>query len=82
MLEKYPIEIEEYMRLYADSLNERDRRRYAAVEVAKLPHGGLQYICNLLSIDPKTVRVGQSELEKKKLKCPDRSGLGCWSAIY
>lgn len=66
MLERYPIEIEEYMQLYAASLNERDRRRYAAVEAARLPHGGLQYICNLLNIDPKTVRVGLSELEKKK----------------
>ena len=26
------------------SLNERDRRRYAAVEAAKLGHGGVQYI--------------------------------------
>ena len=53
------------MQLFFNSLNERDRRRYAAVEVEKLGHGGLSYICTLLHIDPKTIREGQSELEKK-----------------
>lgn len=65
MIEKYPIQVEEYMQLFFNSLNERDRRRYAAVEVEKLGHGGLSYICTLLHIDPKTIREGQSELEKK-----------------
>ena len=48
--------------LYA-TLSEKDRRRYAAIEVAKLGHGGTQYIANLFDIDPKTIRHGLSEFE-------------------
>ncbi len=65
MIIKYSAQVEEYMQLFANSLNERDRRRYAAVEAEKLGHGGLQYICELLVIDPKTVREGQEEFKKK-----------------
>lgn len=49
-------------RLFA-TLSEKDRRRYAAVESAKLTHGGLDYICQLFDIDPKAVRRGITELE-------------------
>ena len=49
-------------RLY-DSLSERDRRRYAAVEAAKLGHGGIEYLSRLLGCDPKTIRQGISEME-------------------
>lgn len=49
-------------RLYA-TLSEKDRRRYAAIEVAKLGHGGTEYISGLFSIDPKTIRQGMSELD-------------------
>ncbi len=49
-------------RLYA-TLSEKDRRRYAAIEVAKLGHGGTVYISGLFGIDPKTIRQGMSELD-------------------
>lgn len=49
-------------RLYA-TLSEKDRRRYAAIEVAKLGHGGTGYISGLFGIDPKTIRQGMSELD-------------------
>ena len=45
------------------SLNERDKRRYAAVEAVKLGHGGLTYISQLLNCDPKTVQAGLLEIE-------------------
>jgi hypothetical protein len=45
------------------SLNEREKRRYAAVEAAKLGHGGLNYISELLNCDPKTVQAGLLEIE-------------------
>jgi hypothetical protein len=38
------------------SLNEKDRRRYAAIEAEKLPHGGTDYIAKLFACDPKTIR--------------------------
>ena len=53
------------MRLY-DSLGERDRRRYAAVEAEKLGHGGLEYIASLLVCDPKTIRRGIAELDSEE----------------
>ena len=44
------------------SLREKDRRRYAAVEAAKLGVGGVPYLAKLLGIDPKTIRQGQADL--------------------
>jgi hypothetical protein len=59
----YPAEVEQAMKVMYRSLWENDRRRYAAVEAAKLPHGGADYIAGLLDCDPKTIRRGQQDLE-------------------
>ena len=59
----YTLDIEVKMQRLFARLSEKDRRRYAAVESAKLAHGGLDYICQLFDIDPKTVRRGITELE-------------------
>lgn len=48
------------------SLSEKDRRRYAAIEAVKLGHGGITYICSIFSCDDKTVRKGLVELQDKK----------------
>jgi len=61
----YTPELEEHIRLFAATLNERDLRRYAAVEALKLGHGGIDYISKLLGIDPKTISKGIEELRKK-----------------
>ena len=37
---KYSEEIENQMKAYFDTLNEKDRRGYAAIEAMKLGHGG------------------------------------------
>jgi hypothetical protein len=50
------------LRLFA-TLSEKDRRRYAGIEAAKLGHGGIDYISELFDMDPKTVRRGLTELE-------------------
>ena len=47
------------MRRLFDSLGEKDRRRYAAIEATKLGHGGIEYVAGLLGCDPKTIRQGQ-----------------------
>jgi hypothetical protein len=60
----YSPEIEHSMRMFHDSLSEKDRRRYAAIEAAKLGHGGLDYISTLLGCDPKTIRQGQQDLDQ------------------
>lgn len=56
-------EVERVMTRLFDSLNEKDRRRYAAVEATKLGHGGVEYVARLFGCDPKTVRRGQAELD-------------------
>jgi hypothetical protein len=67
-------------RLFA-MLTEKDRRRYAGIEAAKLGHGGIEYIAELFGIDPKTVRRGLLELGtddpdpsrvRKKRRGPER----------
>jgi hypothetical protein len=60
----YSAEIEEKMQRFFGWLSEQDRRRYAAVEAAKLGHGGIEYIAQVLACDPKTIRQGLLDLEK------------------
>lgn len=62
----YAKALEGHMVKFFRSLNERDRRRYAAVEAAKLGHGGVQYISRLLGCDPKTIGQGIAELESEE----------------
>jgi predicted ArsR family transcriptional regulator len=59
----YSAEVERMIKRLFDSLNESDRRRYAAIEAAKLGHGGIDYIARVLDCDPKTIRRGLEELE-------------------
>lgn len=59
----YSRAVEKIMKTFFESLRENDRRRYAAVEAAKLGHGGVEYIAKVLDIDPKTIRHGQRDLE-------------------
>jgi hypothetical protein len=54
--------IERQMKRFYDSLTEKDKRAYAAVEVAKLGHGGTEYIAQILDCDPKTIRRGRGDL--------------------
>jgi hypothetical protein len=63
-MKNYDILIEESMKVFYNSLNERDRRRYAAIEAIKLGHGGIEYISKILSIDPKTIKKGIEEVKK------------------
>jgi hypothetical protein len=51
------------MKTFYESLSEKDRRRYAAVEAAKLGQGGTDYMATVLGCAPKTIRQGQRDLE-------------------
>lgn len=62
MVKPYDIEVEERMKIFYDSLTEKDKRRYAAIESMKLPYGGQTYISEVLECDPKTIQQGLSEL--------------------
>jgi hypothetical protein len=59
----YTADVERMMKRLFDSLNESGRRRYAAIEVAKLRHGGIEYIARVLDCDPKMIQRGLEELE-------------------
>ena len=63
-MRSYGEAIERAMKRFFDSLSEKDRRRYAAVEVAKLGHGGVEYVARVLGCDPKTIRQGRDDLEQ------------------
>ena len=63
-MQAYAVETERMMRRFFQWLSEKDRRRYAAVEAAKLGHGGLEYIAAVLGCDPKTIQQGREELEQ------------------
>lgn len=59
---RYPLAVEGHMKRFYESLSEKDRRRYAAVEVEKLGHGGVEYIAGLFGCDPKTVEHGRQDV--------------------
>jgi hypothetical protein len=73
MVAKYSSESECSMRHVFDTLDERDRRLYAAVEAQKLGHGGIAYISKLLICDRKTIRSGLQEIQTKTDLSPGRS---------
>lgn len=58
----YPVETEILMKRYYDSLNEKDKRRYAAIESLKIEYYGEQYISRILNVNIKTIQRGKKEL--------------------
>lgn len=60
----YSADVELAMLIFFGSLREKDRRRYAAVEAAKLGPGGVPYLARLFDIDPNTIRRGQADLHE------------------
>src|SRR5665647_2610826 len=59
---KYPNEIEQRMRSFFKTLNEKDRRQYAGLEALKLGHGGQKYISSVLGCHHQTVMTGIDEI--------------------
>ena len=68
----YSPKIEQAMKTLYGSLREKDQRRYAAVEAAKLDHGGIEYISALLGCDPKTIHQGMVDLANLPEVPPER----------
>jgi len=65
-MEVYSADVEQKMKRFFGWLSEKDRRRYAAIEVAKLGHGGIEYIARVLACDPKTIRQGLHDLKDEE----------------
>ena len=67
-------EIELEMVKFYNSLSEKDKRRYAAIEAKKLGYGGIKYISGLFGCHRNTITSGKSELEvveSEKFNDPD-----------
>ena len=62
-MQAYPGAIEIQMKRYYQSLSEKDRRRYAAIEALKLGYGGQAYIRRLFGCHHETLALGMAELE-------------------
>jgi hypothetical protein len=54
----YSPEVENRMRNLFNSMNEKDRRRYAAAEADKLGYAGIAYVAWVVDCDPDTIRHG------------------------
>lgn len=66
-MKSYPAEVEQHMQRFYQSLSEKDRRRYAAVEALKLGWGGKTYISQLLGCDDEAMQLGLAELEDESV---------------
>ena len=62
MLKPYTKEVEQLMKDFFNSLSEKDKRRYAAVEAQKLGRAGITYISKLLGCSRSTIHAGLKEL--------------------
>jgi hypothetical protein len=63
MMTTYAPKVERKMKVFFDSLSEKDRRRYAAIEAEKLGYGGTEYISLVLDCHPNTIRQGSEDIE-------------------
>lgn len=62
-MEPYPPAVEEEtMRRFYNSLNERDRRRFAGLEALRFGHGGRSYLARVLGCSRNTVSKGAREV--------------------
>jgi len=61
---KYSDDLKRTMKSFYETLSEKDRRRYAAIEAMKLGYGGQKYICEILGCNPDTVKTGVEEFTR------------------
>lgn len=67
----YTKAVENGMKLFHKSLNEKDRRHYAAIEAHKLGDGFVSYISELFNCSRQTIYSGLDELSKKDFLEPE-----------
>lgn len=53
----------ERMRNFSQTLSEKDRRRYAAMEAQRLGRGGIVFIAKILGCSTRTISRGIKELD-------------------
>jgi len=61
---RYEPQVEERMRSFCETLSEKDRRRFAALEAIRLGHGGIEYVAEVLGCSTRTIERGAEELDQ------------------
>jgi hypothetical protein len=61
----YTPSIEKNMKMFYDSLSEKDKRHYVALEATKLGYGGITYLSHLFGCARSTIQSGMDEFKKK-----------------
>ena len=61
--QRYEPHVEDRMRGLWQTLSEKDRRRFAALEAVRLGRGGTRYIAELLGCSTRTIERGVAELD-------------------
>ena len=56
--------IQKRMRDFAQTLSEKDHRRFAAIEATQRGYGGIVYIAGVLGCSTKTIERGINELDQ------------------
>lgn len=64
MKDVYTHDIENHMRQFYESLNEKDRWRYATIEACKVGQGGVAYVAELFGCHPDMITQGKRDLEE------------------
>lgn len=64
LLENNDAAIEKRLRDFAQTLSEKDRRRFAAIEASQRGYGGIIYIAGVLGCSTKTIERGIKELDQ------------------
>lgn len=64
LLENNDAVIEKRLRDFAQTLSEKDRRRFAAIEASQRGYGGIIYIAGVLGCSTKTIERGIKELDQ------------------
>jgi hypothetical protein len=70
MIATYAVPVEQAMQFTFASLNERQRRLFAATEALKLGHGGIVYLARLLGCHRRTIERGLDELRQADAPLP------------
>lgn len=72
-MNKYTPEIEAQMLTFFNTLSEKDKRHFAALESRKLGHGGQVYIAEILKTSVTTIQRGLKEIDSQNLPPKDRT---------
>jgi len=60
----YASGIEGNLRAFYETLSEKDRRRYVALEARRLGHGGIAYVARVFNCSERTIGRGIAELDQ------------------